>query len=463
MNELRILSVNIDGVYDKLENIECIKYLSLYDIVYIFELKCTQSTNVPGFKTLRSSLIKGEELRGGTSVLIKHALWQSLFNVRRYKDQVWFSLSCVPCYRFGAVYIPPADSPFYTPESFAFIREELIAHLRCIFSGDINARVPDLSNHFDSASHGISYERNVDSGSNMLAKELTSLCKECHVVPVNHLKYCENSFPGNLTYRKSNNWISQLDWLLCDIRSLPCVKNFAIIQSMCIPTDHAALSYTLKFPLPGEAIHTRSKDLGKSLMPKPPRKPILSMNDIDKATFVRELPNPSDFWQQMHDTESATQYVTSHMYSTALAARVKKTPPVYQAISRDANNRWNNVLQSGDSRGLWKAIDWNGSFCSTPDEINCPPDEEFCRFYTELLNDREPTPLSVPVTNNSIQELDCDIEPHEIDICIKQLKADKAAGIDGVPPGVFKYLSDEWILVLTFVFNLVFNGIYPLE
>ena len=33
MNELRILSVNIDGVYDKLEKIECIKYLSLYDLI----------------------------------------------------------------------------------------------------------------------------------------------------------------------------------------------------------------------------------------------------------------------------------------------------------------------------------------------------------------------------------------------------------------------------------------------
>ena len=70
------------------------------------------------------------------------------------------------------------------------------------------------------------------------------------------------------------------------------------------------------------------------------------------AKFVRELPNPTDFWQQMHDVESAAQYVTSHMYSTALASRVKKTPPVYPAISRDANNRWNHVLRSGDSRGL---------------------------------------------------------------------------------------------------------------
>jgi hypothetical protein len=41
------------------------------------------------------------------------------------------------------------------------------------------------------------------------------------------------------------------------------------------------------------------------------------------------------------------------------------------------------------------------------------------------------------------------------------MKADKAPGVDGIPPGLLKLLSDEWLILLTFVFNAVFNGTYP--
>jgi hypothetical protein len=59
--------------------------------------------------------------------------------------------------------------------------------------------------------------------------------------------------------------------------------------------------------------------------------------------------------------------------------------------------------------------------------------------------------------------LDDPIEPTEVLRCALKLKPNKAAGIDGIPPGVLKFLPDSWILLLTHIFNLVFLGNYPLN
>ena len=230
MNDLYFLSVNINGVYDKLENLECIEFLALFDIVFVFELKCTNPVNVPGFKAIRSSFIKGEDLRGGTAVLVKHELWLSVCRVKRYKDQVWFTLSVAPYVRFGAVYIPPSDSPYFDPVSFAHIRSECLAHPRSIFSGDINARIPELS-EFQNEEYCAEYETNVDRGSNSNGTEFSAVWKECHLLPINHLKLNGKSFAGDLTFRKSRNWISQLDWLVCDVNSLSCINSLSIMQN----------------------------------------------------------------------------------------------------------------------------------------------------------------------------------------------------------------------------------------
>ena len=124
MNDLSIIAINIDGVSDKFDNIECINFLSMYDIVILFEAKCTQRVSVSGFESIRSSLIAGEDMRGGTIVLLKHNLWSCLYDVHRYKDQVWFSLSCVAELCFGAVYTTPSDLPYFSPQSSAFVRNE---------------------------------------------------------------------------------------------------------------------------------------------------------------------------------------------------------------------------------------------------------------------------------------------------------------------------------------------------
>ena len=466
MKDLHLLSVNIDGIYDKLDDIDCIDFLSQFDIVFLNEVKCTYPLSVAGFEYVRSSIIPGEEQRGGTAILIKYYLWKCMYNVQLYKDQVWFSLSCVDYLRFGAVYITPVDSPFFDPTSFAVIREECHANPHVLFIGDINARLFPLA-QFEATAHGLQYSENVDtnSGSKTHAKEVIALCHEFKLVPINHLTHGDKTFQGNFTFKKKSNWISQVDWALCDIDTIRSVDKFEVIQDSCLRTDHAAISVKLKCSFPMSSLEHRAKDLGQSVLPRAPTSISLKAKSVDPLIFLESLPDPSLFWQlPAGDIESANSFICNGMYNAAVKARVKFTPPTYPIPLPSVSQRWQNILDIQDSRTLWKTINWRGEFKDIPCNVTAPTDAEFCDYFTDLLNtESSRSPLIIPQTDVYIPILDDDLMPHEIESSIKKLKVDKAAGLDGVPPGLFKQLPDEWILVITYLFNEVFTGQYPLS
>ena len=80
-----------------------------------------------------------------------------------------------------------------------------------------------------------------------------------------------------------------------------------------------------------------------------------------------------------------------------------------------------------------------------------------------MLNPPGNSTENIPETDIFIPVLDSDITPGEVDDQVKRLKSNKAAGCDGVPPGILKWLSNTWILLITYMCNLVFNGLYPKE
>ena len=65
-------------------------------------------------------------------------------------------------------------------------------------------------------------------------------------------------------------------------------------------------------------------------------------------------------------------------------------------------------------------------------------------------------------TNVTIPVLDDMIGVPEVEGAIKKLKADKASGPDGLPPGIFKVLPAQWIVAITTLFNVIFtSSCYP--
>ena len=65
------------------------------------------------------------------------------------------------------------------------------------------------------------------------------------------------------------------------------------------------------------------------------------------------------------------------------------------------------------------------------------------------------TEMNVPILDNPIDVTEVDY------VLRKQVKTNKGAGMEGVCPGLFKYLPVQWILTLTFLFNSVFYNGYP--
>ena len=97
----------------------------------------------------------------------------------------------------------------------------------------------------------------------------------------------------------------------------------------------------------------------------------------------------------------------------------------------------------------------------------CPTDEEFKEYIERCFN--PPTSVQVDpdtrdfATNVTIPLLDEAITPLEVQQQVKLLKSDKACGPDGLSPGIIKILPEQWILLITSIFNVIFlSRDYPL-
>ena len=116
-------------------------------------------------------------------------------------------------------------------------------------------------------------------------------------------------------------------------------------------------------------------------------------------------------------------------------------------------NRWERLLKDPDDARVWKALDWKGQFCDNNDKSNATPsDVEFKDFYESYLNQYINNNSEDPLDNvicPYIPILDDPIVPDEVITQINRMKSNKSCGPDGIPPGLFKLLTPQWILLIT--------------
>ena len=463
--KLSILSVNINGISSKIEDLHCIDIFRQYDIVCLSELKTTYSFTVPGFRSVRSSIIPGEELRGGVAVLFSCSIWQYVFDVQREHDQVWFKLRNTPDFVYGAVYIAPRDSPFFSLNSFALIQTRCLANnCKTVVLGDINARMSNLD-LFRDEPDGIDYTINPDTNSNANGGHMIDVCRTCCLTPVNHLVCGGRAFPGNLTFRQRSTWVSQLDWAFVSKSALPHIQSFNVHQSLSLPTNHAPISIEINnFRVPESELLIRAKWLGETHVPHVSicRNPI-PIHRINTDTFISNLPSTEDLWSLGDDVNTLCYRLTECLYDVSIKAKTEYRPQPHPR-HLNAGDRWSYLIRNGDYRKIWQAIGWNGCFDSVCDSRDGPSDAEFVEHYNDLLNPPSDTNRNyTPNTHKYMPILDDPISPGEVDDARKSMNSNKAAGVDGVAPGILKLLTDEWIVIITFLFNLVFSAIYPAQ
>ena len=69
-----------------------------------------------------------------------------------------------------------------------------------------------------------------------------------------------------------------------------------------------------------------------------------------------------------------------------------------------------------------------------------PEDDTFCEYFRSFLNQDDTPGIEnyTPKNVTYIPVLDDAITPNEVHICMRQLEANKSAGVDGIPPGLLK-------------------------
>ena len=145
ITDLSILSLNIKGITSKIENVIFVNLFHQYDIIFLSELKCCYPFSIPGYVCIRSILVKGGEMRGGVAVLFRSHIWQFVYGIQQEYDQVWFRLKNTPNFIYGAIYIPPRDSPYFSTDSFAQIQSRCVQKdSKVLIMGDLNSRINNL-------------------------------------------------------------------------------------------------------------------------------------------------------------------------------------------------------------------------------------------------------------------------------------------------------------------------------
>ena len=148
MKSVSILSWNINSVKTKLEKNSVRDLLYKYDLISLNEIKTPLPVSLPGYVTFTSS-VRGSPERGGTVLLVKNHLSKCIINIdTSVEDQIWLQLNIAPRCQFGFCYITPADSQYYSHESFLAIQEKICSnytHPECLFIGDMNTRFGRLA------------------------------------------------------------------------------------------------------------------------------------------------------------------------------------------------------------------------------------------------------------------------------------------------------------------------------
>lgn len=293
---------------------------------------------------------------------------------------------------------------------------------------------------------------------------LSTICQESHLILLNNLKTRTNYFPSKRTYRKGEDWVSELDVCLVSPGVLDRVNEFSVLQNLELPSDHAPISLSLILPCTDmDILRSRAQYLGdhavlysQSSNNQGAIKP-LNMNIIDERLFISNLLQlnvPSE----CEDINIYADNVTATLYQ---CARDSKRVSNVQVVN-DGIGRWERLLKDKDDVRIWKAIDWRGNYCGSNANIrdSSPTDNEFKLYYENNFNPI--TNLDDISSNVTIPVLDQIIAPYEMSQQVKQMKSDKACGPDGVSPGIFKLLPGPWILMLATLFNRIFlSGIYP--
>ena len=235
-----------------------ITFLSSFDIISLNEVKSSMHISIPGYVPFKSKHVSGAAAqRGGTVVLVRNYLSRQVYNIdNNIIDQVWFQIQCVPNTMFGFCYVPPADSQYFSHQSFVALHEKMLnykGNTKFCIIGDLNARFGTRVRDIPSQCKNpfikeCTYPNIPDdiSTPNDNAYLLSTVCVDHSLLVLNNVKTPTKYFPSQKTFKRRNRWISELDTTIVSYELLDYLSNWTVHQTNWLPSDHAPISIDLK-------------------------------------------------------------------------------------------------------------------------------------------------------------------------------------------------------------------------
>ena len=321
---------------------------------------------------------------------------------------------------------------------------------------------------------------------------LSTICVDNDLIVMNNIKTPTCHFPSRKTFKNRVEWVSEIDTSIISYDLLNNINRFTIHQTDWLPSNHALISFELKIPRYNmDDILSRADNLGGhgSLMGQVVHERCINRSlrykDIDISKFSDMIQNVPVPVNNDNDVHSLALNISKTLYDCASScfkansgnrgasnvrpniAEISNTDTLDMAGSIEHyQNKWDRLLNDPDDCRVWKAIDWKGQLCESIDSNHeMPSDNDFKNFIETYLskycNERTGEPEENTICPN-IPILDNQIVPVEVTSCIDKLKSNRGSGLDGLPPGIYKLLTPQWILLITALFNLIFtSATYP--
>ena len=292
---------------------------------------------------------------------------------------------------------------------------------------------------------------------------LKSIYFDRNLVLVNNLIFSDKTFSDSLTFRRKEQWISQLDYCIVSQERLDAIQRFDVIQDLTLPSDHAIISVGMSI----NQSYVIKKDLRQSVQSLMDYtetrnttnivKKVIPIDRIDIQELRKNASNISvpESPLNLYEFYTYCNKIYSALYELSSRSLARNTKAWDTSLSR-----WTRLLNSKDSSSIWKVINWKGELQDQPE---CEPTEEkFKQHFEALLNPSDRVSINTAdfIVSPYITILDDDVSYNEVNDFIDQCKPNKACDMNGLSPGIFKFLPAQWILTIVSLCNIVLNTFF---
>jgi len=491
----KILFWNINGLRAKLNDLTFFDYLNSFDIFFLVEtwveegpldrvvnnLRAFNLFWKPAFKLNKLGRAKEGMLLGFKSTFKSHFEFYSNNGVFGLCS-MYENILILPFYCGPSVW----ESQFFTLSTELL---QISEKMNIILLGDFNARIGNGNNdlYLNDAIDNIPNRQSKDLTCNGNGKKLLRFCDDFNFLVLNGRF---NDFEGDFTFSNANG-NSVIDYGLISRDLYNFVFDFHVENRL--ESDHFPLSLSVRLGL--SSILTNNIDSIIPLVPK------LCWKDQDVNVFNFKLSNKL---QNMDWDGLSIDDRTTHLHSAIsqcntrnLNSRPGKRSPwfdkecliarklvflklnkfrnnrcnaidflserkKYHALCRTKQKAYNETLLADfsnikNSKAFWTTVrKFKNTGNLVSDSIQL---DEWFYYFNNLLNPVDDFTSFTTVSNLCLDNfLDCSFTLTELKSSLRQLKLEKAPGLDGIPNEFFKYLNDDNLDYILSLFNTMYNN-----